>query len=281
MSTKHSRLLQLPTEIKLSIWTYVCGDKLLHVHRDVDDDRIAYRICHSQDTEEAIHKRFMKRGNYTTKNLPEYIDPWLYHSTCEPQNDNLDLRFLRVCKSIYGEAKLIPYRSNTFSFQYPAVFTFFYHTFPPQHRDKVRRLHLHMEMGAKVIIHRDSQSWQDAFLLRLIPAFRNSTHINISIVLGSTACWNAKLPKDYRGWQTQWMPAVLALKALPLKTATVMIYDDVKRCDDHYSDPQNRQIHAEGASWSNRRGRTVRQDTAECIERELLAGGPVGRETTE
>lgn len=277
---KHSRLLQLPYEIKIPIWTYVCGDKLLHVHWNIRDDLVEYRICHSHDTEEAIHKRFMKRSDYTTKDLPEYIDPWLYHSTCEAQKDNLDLRFLRVCNSIHEEAKLIPCRSNTFSFQHPADFTHFYLTFAPQHRDKVRRLHLHMDMGAPVFNLRDVQSWQDAFLLCLTPAFKNITHINVSVVLGSTACWSAKLSKNDDDQHPLWMHTVLALKVLPLKTATVMIYDDVKKCDAHHSDPQDRWIHADGASWSNRQRRTVKQDTAEWIEREILVDGSVRGETT-
>lgn len=280
MSTKHSRILQLPHEIKTLIWTYVCGDKLLHVHLDTRD-LVTYRICHSHDTEEAIHKRFMNRGKYTIRSLPEYIDPWMYHSTCAGEKDYLDLRFLRVCKSIYEEAKPIPYRTNTFSFAYPAAFTQFHNTFPRHHKDKVRRLHLHMQMGARESIYGDSQSWQDAILLCLIPAFGNITRINLSVVLGSTACWSAKLHKNDSDEQPRWMQAVLALRALPLKTATVMIYDDVDRCDGHrYSDPRTHWTHAEGASWSNRRRRTVKQDTAEWIESEILAGGSARGEVT-
>jgi len=281
MSTKHSRLLQLPPEIRLLIWTSVCGDKLLHIYRGDDDDRVAYLICRSQDSEEAIHKRFIKRGNYSIKNLPEYVDPWSYHTTCELHHDNLDLRLLRVCKLIYGEAKLIPYQTNTFSFKSPVALTRFYLNFPIEHRDKVRRLHLHMELATTDIYLDHRHPRQHAFLLRLIPYFRNITHINISVVLGSTACWSAKLPKNHQGQQPRWMQAVLSLKALPLKTATVMIYDDVQRCVDHDSESEDPEIHAEGAGWSNRRRRTVRQDMAEWIEREVLAGGPVGRETTK
>ena len=263
MSTKHSRLLQLPLDIRLLIWTYICGDKLLHIHQDNEDDEVVYRICRSPDSEEIIHKRFTKRGNYSTKSLPEYADPWSYHRTCELFRHNLDLRFLHVCKSIYEEAKQIPYQSNIFSFPYLAMLTLFHRTFPPQHRDRVRRLHLHMDMGPKIINHQDDKSWQDTLSLRLIPAFKNITHINISVVLGSTACWRAELPKNDTDQLPRWLHAVLALQALPLETATVMIYDDVKRCDYHYSDPQNSGLHAEGLSWSHRRRRTIKQDTAE------------------
>ena len=279
----NSRLLQLSFEIREMIWTYLCGEKTIHIINAVKKpEKFTHSLCRSSDAEEAIYKRFMNRGGeggYSVKagrvNLPEYQDPMAYHTSCGVPNEKykLDLTFLRTCKQIHHEARLMPYSTNTFSFNEPEMLERFVKFFPQQHRAQVRRIQVY----ARLHWDGDERPWQDVISTRLAPNFQHIQHLNLAIALGFPPCWMAR-QDDRRGLHQSWMRAVLTLKGLSLKTATVMISENEWNCHGDY---HSKDVHEQGKSWSHRRRREVRQDMAERIRKELLAPNGANMESTQ
>lgn len=153
----------LPPEIRDQIYQCVLGGQLIHVMHEANPNPgflgfspgLFYSICSAEETENSVFARF-KAGqedglDCNSRHGKCYISRLATRRlTCE-----LDLRLLRVCKQIYGEARLIPYEHNTFSISKAAVFEKFIHSLRPHQLQSFRALHL----DVLLVSRRDAREW--------------------------------------------------------------------------------------------------------------------------
>lgn len=186
----------------------------------------------------------------------------------------MSLRFLGTCKAIYDEAKLIPITTNTFSVDEIENAKAFALLFPMQHREKVQRLHVLMEMHERYNMRsfEDEERWQSIVSEYLVPTFPNIHSLNISTNVAFTPCWFQELDST-RGLHQGWMKAILAFKTLALRKVTINIAEVPRRCrnlNDLVWTSHDR-VHQAGKTWTNRQRRAVRQDIAQRLLEKLLA----------
>lgn len=111
-NAEESAFLQLPSEIRNTIYEYALGGCTLHITQHKPPGATEFRprvtICREGEwsTTESGHRAF-DRGSF-------------HHGFCESHRDsnlaNLDIALLRCSRQIYAEAALIPYSANTFHF---------------------------------------------------------------------------------------------------------------------------------------------------------------------
>ncbi|KAF3933980.1 hypothetical protein ABW19_dt0209032 [Dactylella cylindrospora] len=163
------RLLELPTELRLLIYSYVIGSHFAHVYADWKDsagnsgigsfahDCKPYprlKICSwgDRDVETEIYDSCMNIPADEAKAVgesrwtPSPSLPLAFferHARCleDPPKARMDLRFLRTCKSIYHDARLLPYSLTTFSFQYPENFDSFIFSAQKDQLAAIKSLH--------------------------------------------------------------------------------------------------------------------------------------------
>ena len=145
------RLLNLPQELKNQIYSHLCTGQLIHVHSRASTKfradkiyRIRYHVCtlndfhtcagevvsiYSKSAESKVwhqHSDCLRKAlNIFPNKIPYYCD-WCILSppVCTTEAANvlrdasspIDLSFIRTCKQMYEEAKVMPYTTNTFSF---------------------------------------------------------------------------------------------------------------------------------------------------------------------
>lgn len=264
---------------------HVCGDRTIHPKRHhvlgtaPDSDTLQFHRCSSKDSEREMFDRFMNGGQISPQpgrvGFSEYAYPYTYHKGCDGKGSRgLDLTLLRTCKSIYDEAKDIPFHTNTFSLLSGRHARAFAQSFPPQHREKIRKAHIDMSpLGPHYITrYNDEVEWKKVISHHLTPTFPNIQHLDISICIGLTSCWLA----DYqRTGQLRhgWMRAVLALRTYQLKTVTINIGEDERRCKDIDEEEHDTIVHLQGEGLTARRRREMRQDIAVRLMEELLRSG--------
>jgi hypothetical protein len=131
-----SRLLNLPGEIRNKIWESVLGNQTVHIHKVVRWDPYSWSLhnclCVEEKSEDDAYA--MATSNDPDKEYFEYksefFSKYAYktnealfdrHTMCTlcPAQPKLHLDLLRVCRQIYFETSLTPYKTNTFLFGVP------------------------------------------------------------------------------------------------------------------------------------------------------------------
>ena len=294
-------LLKLPLEIKREIWVYCVGGRMLHVEKylnsgaheslpglfsgttscwrpSISEDPV-YCPCILSDSETALYNEFMRRGPYSSTNpapAEDFLLSRIHHEKCGlRQGRILDLQLLQTCKTIYHEARYLPFETNIFSILEVVDAKAFAQSCPPQYRPHVRRLH----SSLSITLHDDGdyitggEAWHRAILDSLLPTFPNVTHLNLSLTLGLTACWLSRLDSDS---PDSWMKAVQAMYGWRLSSATVYIGESIFWCN-RFGKTYDKGLHEEAMQWPAERRRAARQDVAERLVKELLASNKAER----
>lgn len=114
-----SQFLRLPPEIRGRIYYFVFGGSQIYVGQtnDKTEDRYAHR---SKDNPNG---RQHKAGKlYHDTSLEHQYKKYHYDTdTVVGSGTEIDLRVLRVCRQIFTEAALLPYKLNSFTFEHDEV----------------------------------------------------------------------------------------------------------------------------------------------------------------
>lgn len=126
-------LNKLPMELRLEIYTYILGGKLLHLVQPPKrlahiscpmGNQYGYRACCPTTSRNNVRKDNNKSNSKLTESL-----------------SNGNLAFLQTCRRIYIEAIDILYNSNIFDIDHLQTFTFLTKTIPPQRLATISTLH--------------------------------------------------------------------------------------------------------------------------------------------
>ena len=119
-----SPLLRLPPEVRNRIWTFLLGERSIHVHSSMLKGRpiVLHRVCAAEVSDDET-ARMIKEHN-KGDDAPEWFATFdVRHQHCsfwsynaQARGSGLSLRALAVCRQIHQEAALLPYQRNTFSF---------------------------------------------------------------------------------------------------------------------------------------------------------------------
>lgn len=173
-------LLRLPQEIKNHIYELVLGGNLLHikwgktaVERDVihstkegvEDQRFTNEICCAETSEEDTQYYFNVEDGSTILVQDTELRHWNCNhsdhrdSSFAPHKMNINL--LHTCRQIYNEARLIPYSTNTFSFDAPRNLRAFIHLLN-QRKVNVNQVIRSLRIDLAYMDH-DLHGWTQAF----------------------------------------------------------------------------------------------------------------------
>ncbi|KAL2048177.1 hypothetical protein N7G274_000088 [Stereocaulon virgatum] len=237
-----SPLLQLPSELRNTIYKEICGWQLIHITAtDTKNVTFTHQICHATVSEEEAYEIFHNESEH----------PWNAlgiedrHRACGRGRQKLSLSFLRTCRQLYAEARHFPYTTNRFSFDNVAVLDGFTLALVRKgvqgsyHHLAIQSLHLR--------ISPQSLYWRRSdWALRLRNRLRSLRHISLSVEfdgLGglmpappytsaeyeASKKWSS--PSHSPRWRRSslcresWLHNVLGLDRLPLETARVVISD--------------------------------------------------------
>ncbi|KAF6221855.1 hypothetical protein HO133_001823 [Letharia lupina] len=231
-----SPLLRLPLEVKNLIYRSTFGDNLVHIIQNSDKGTATFKntICRASISEEEAQENFDGESThqwYAPANEGR-------HDCCRFQKGAtfldreegpkvLSLSLLRCCRQIYNEAHHIPHATNTFSCNDPETLQKFVVSLAQGSNDNhlaVRSLFLEMVYETTF-----ENSWGRAVSTgaKLLKGLQN---ISIDV---DWCAWHfclgprnqAELRKEGTSWSNNVISHVLALKKLPLKTATMVISD--------------------------------------------------------
>lgn len=118
------RLLDLPGELRSTIYKLALGDRTLHIHltgqdylEENPDARLRVRTCLATDSDDELISA-LGTAKYDEIERDSYAQR---HEVCEIDGSfhgsNYSLALLHTCRQIYEEARHLPLTSNTFSFQ--------------------------------------------------------------------------------------------------------------------------------------------------------------------
>ena len=123
-----SPLARLPPEIRVTIYTLILGGQDVHVRN------IGNIISHSICTNPVSHQQTLtaiKNRTVEDVSFPEEFDHYYcatYSLSLRPTPIRLDLRIFCVCREIYREAALLPFKTNTFVFSHASQIQLFSNT---------------------------------------------------------------------------------------------------------------------------------------------------------
>lgn len=185
----------------------------------------------------------------------------------KPFSNKMDLSFLRTCRQLYDEARLVPYETLTFSFRKSEVLKLFMKKTPQAIR--IRHLRLEIDIGVKhdpynpipnpISNTSDFQAWH-ASLRTISRKMKNLQYIHLDIKQDEEreAPFSRKV-KD--GGQDEVTTGLLIFRKVPLEVATVTLRDQCRRC---YPDHDSWRI------WDGRRMITERQSWAKAVREGLF-----------
>lgn len=233
-----SPLLKLPLEVKNLIYKYTFGCNLLHIIQDPDGGAAKFKntICCASISEEEAQENFQCENTnewYAPANEGRHECCRFRKSTAVRDGEEapkvLSLSPLRCCRQIYNEAHHIPYSTNTFSCADPETLRSFAIWLARGRTDgnhlAIRSLFLEMIYAESH--HEDSWKTAVATCAKQLRALQD---VSISIDCRSFYIFYrpmlfSNLVKDGTRFKKNVILTVLALKKLPLKTATMVIGD--------------------------------------------------------
>ena len=230
-----SSLLKLPLEIKTMIYEYVCGYETVHIYPDTMPF-IDYTFDGHANLDKPVKLTNCPCSVKMPKNPTQSFIGTIEtpHRKCLDSRvrilesygkRKIDLSFLRVCRQLYNECKLVPYETLTFFFNKDELLELFLADMP--HLDAIRRLHLDIDFLSQV-------DWemvggvQD--LVACGPTVIDSTaekmttlqylRLDIDLDCCHYRQWPSKVGVGH-GYRI--MNRVLALAKLPLKDVTITL----------------------------------------------------------
>ncbi|KAK4899819.1 hypothetical protein LTR27_003085 [Elasticomyces elasticus] len=109
---RDSPLLRLPPEVRNRIWSFLLGEKIIHIHgskRSKDKRRFVHSICKTPERDEEPAS-IPNHGVYLAHHINCYVpNPGEILPTVSSV-----LAVLTSCRQIHQEAALLPYKLNTF-----------------------------------------------------------------------------------------------------------------------------------------------------------------------
>lgn len=156
------------------------------------------------------------------------------HNHRSSQNDpkpvtdtSLDLRFLRTCKQIYEEAKLVPYTSNTFSFSRPRSVRAFLVgdqlRGPFINARKIRKAHFELAIRSGF----DETAWASAMDV-VASEVKSLQRVYVDIDYRPSTTFLTQ--RGYSNPTTNpFVRGLLQLRELPLRTVTIVLSDGEAR----------------------------------------------------
>ncbi|KAL8752765.1 MAG: hypothetical protein Q9184_005632 [Pyrenodesmia sp. 2 TL-2023] len=124
-------LTRLPIEVRLQIWTYILGNKTLHI--ELLPGRLASQACENCcEDDEGCHAQW---HHYPVHRAPK---------VCQSANLGV-VPLLRVCQQVYNETSDLLYSTNTIDVSDLGILKYFVQGVPPERLSSIRRLRVHWQ----------------------------------------------------------------------------------------------------------------------------------------
>jgi hypothetical protein len=232
-------LLSLPQEVKDQIYELILGHHVIHVHHQEKPIPLWHCLCMSLTEEDDAQKHYEAPTPWTnegSKNPDLVCSAILAFSAFK-----LNFGLIRTCRLIYHDAKLVPYRHNTFSFTTCEALTLFLECTPAAVEIRSLRLEILIESRE----HLDSWDICLAKVATTMSSLRN-VHINIEQISGEN--WYTRHVRSRPTFDVmdvvnngQFKATLLRLAALELRDAKVTL----KVSSQSYWPPDHSNIHEE------------------------------------
>lgn len=230
------------------IYGYVCGNETIHVFFErtgYDKDgsvvyRLAHGLCCALESQET--QRVVSDAPSAGLDSKSWVNPHRFVCDFEPRPPSiggryrnktpskLDTSFLRICRQVYNEARLVLYENPRFSFKSPEVLdTFMTRT---THINCTRRLRLEVDIadqdddsdsedGLQGLLDKDYdlRAWQNTLQV-VVQKMTNLKHLHIDV--RHDRCQESFFPRSVEhDGKDKVTEVLLVLGRLPLKAAKV------------------------------------------------------------
>ena len=175
--TATTTLLSLPQEIKDQIYELFLSHHAIHVHHQKKPFPLWHCLCMSLTGEEDAQEHYEAPTPWTNKGSRD--SNLICSAILASSAFKLNLGLIRTCRLIYHDAKLVPYRHNTFFFTTCEALTLFLERTPAAVEIRSLRLEILIES-------REHLDLWDICLAKVATTMSSlrDVHINIEQMLG-------------------------------------------------------------------------------------------------
>ena len=139
-----SLLNRLPPEIRIEIYRYVLGDKLLHLVQG--NKKISHVRCRALSETDYVRSCRPMAANTANRMLPG-------------STSNGNLALVKTCRQVYRETIDLLYATNVFDLDDPRTLFYFARTVPYQRLASITKLHVHFSLSCPCWYPHDNDAY--------------------------------------------------------------------------------------------------------------------------